>query len=92
MNLPASDRSAPMIPSTPTAPTRRSWQSVGLLFLLLTFSGRALAQTEVVVNFEKGQITGRWIDSFEEKGVIFSPAHAPTPGSSRCPAGRRRGS
>jgi hypothetical protein len=38
----------------------------------------AFAQTEVVVDFEQAEITGRWIDSWEEKGVVFTPAHAPT--------------
>jgi len=49
-----------------------------LLFLLLTFSRLVFAQTNVVVDFEKAEITGRWIESWEEKGVVFTPAHAPT--------------
>jgi hypothetical protein len=42
------------------------------------FSGVAFAQTNVVVDFEKAEITGRWIESWEESGVVFTPAHAPT--------------
>jgi hypothetical protein len=42
------------------------------------FLGSAVAQTEVVVNFGKAEITGRWVDSWEENGVTFTPAHAPT--------------
>src|SRR5476651_1154587 len=57
------------------APVRRI--TLGLLVLLLLFTGRVFAQTNVVVDFEKAEITGRWVDSWEEKGVIFTPAHAP---------------
>jgi hypothetical protein len=32
----------------------------------------------VVIDFEKAPITGRWIDSWEEKGVRFTPAHPPS--------------
>ena len=49
-----------------------------ILVLLLTFSGLVFAQTNVVVDFEKAEITGRWIESWEDKGVVFTPAHAPT--------------
>jgi hypothetical protein len=38
----------------------------------------AFAQTESVVDFEEAEITGRWIESWEAKGVVFTPAHAPT--------------
>lgn len=48
------------------------------IFLLLLAAARAFGQNEVVVNFEKAEITGRWIDSWEDKGVSFTPAHAPT--------------
>lgn len=48
------------------------------LFFLLLAAGRAPGQNEVVVNFERAEITGRWIDSWEEKGVTFTPAHNPT--------------
>ena len=37
-----------------------------------------IAQTEEVVDFEEAKITGRWVDSWEEKGVVFTPAHAAT--------------
>lgn len=30
------------------------------------------------MDFETAQITGRWIESWEEKGVVFTPAHTPT--------------
>ena len=48
------------------------------LFLLLPFGGLACGQTAVVVDFEKAELTGRWIESWEENGVVFAPAHAPT--------------
>jgi hypothetical protein len=48
------------------------------IFLVLLISARlAIAQSEVAVDFEKAEITGRWIESWEEKGVVFTPAHAP---------------
>src|SRR5688572_28347264 len=47
------------------------------VFLLLASTGFALAQSDVVVDFENAEITGRWIESWEEKGVVFTPAHAP---------------
>ena len=72
-----------MIPVTPLVKSRRVWPALSLLLLLLSFSSRALAQTEIVVNFEKGEITGRWIDSWEDKGVVFTPAHAPTRSSAK---------
>jgi len=50
---------------------------------LLLAAGRALGQAEVVVNFEKAEITGRWIDSWEDKGIVFTPAHAPTRSKAR---------
>jgi hypothetical protein len=50
-----------------------------VFFLLLTSARLVFGQTNVlVVDFEKAEITGRWIESWEEKGVIFTPAHAPT--------------
>ena len=52
--------------------------SVCLLLLLLTAGTRAFCQAEVVIDFQKAEITGRWVDSWEEKGVVFTPAHAPT--------------
>ena len=48
------------------------------VFLLLVSTRFALAQSDVVVDFEKAEITGRWIESWEEKGVVFTPARAPT--------------
>jgi len=51
---------------------------VSIFLVLLTLSGLAFAQTNVVVDFEGAEITGRWIESWEEKGVVFTPAHAPT--------------
>jgi hypothetical protein len=50
---------------------------LGLLLLFLTVSTRAFCQTEVIIDFQKAEITGRWVDSWEEKGVVFTPAHAP---------------
>lgn len=38
----------------------------------------AMAQTNKVITFDKAEITGRWVDSWEDKGVTFAPAHAPT--------------
>jgi hypothetical protein len=52
--------------------------TVGVLILLLLVTGRVFGQTNVVINFEKAEITGRWVDSWEEKGVSFTPAHPPT--------------
>jgi hypothetical protein len=46
-----------------------------LLFLLFVASVRA--QTNQVVTFDKAEITGRWVDSWADKGVVFTPAHAP---------------
>jgi hypothetical protein len=34
--------------------------------------------TNQVITFDKAEITGRWVDSWEDKGVVFAPAHAPT--------------
>jgi len=36
-----------------------------------------MAQTNEVITFDKAEITGRWIDSWGDKGVVFTPAHAP---------------
>lgn len=60
---------------------RKPRESIGtfsILLALLIVSGLALEPTEVVVDFEKAEITGRWIESWEEKDVVFTPAHAPT--------------
>ena len=48
------------------------------VFLVSLAASRAFGQTEVAINFEKGEITGRWIESWEDNGVVFTPAHAPT--------------
>lgn len=53
-------------------------QLVGVLLLLFLVACPAFARAQVVVDFEKAEITGRWVDSWEEKGVVFTPAHAPT--------------
>lgn len=34
--------------------------------------------TNELITFDKAEITGRWLDSWEDKGVIFTPAHEPT--------------
>jgi hypothetical protein len=48
-------------------------------FLFLVSSAMILsAQEETVVDFEQAEITGRWIEVWEEKGVVFTPAHEPT--------------
>ena len=57
------------------APVRRI--TFGLLTLVLLVTGRVSAQTNVVIDFANAEITGRWVDSWEEKGVIFTPSHAP---------------
>ena len=49
-----------------------------VFLLVLTAALPVFAQTEVVVDFEEAEITGRWVDSWEEAGVVFTPAHAPT--------------
>jgi metallo-beta-lactamase class B len=51
---------------------------LGVFLLFAGVSSRAFGQAEVVVDFQKAEITGRWVDSWEEKGVVFTPAHAPT--------------
>jgi hypothetical protein len=48
------------------------------LLLLLTSTYLAFAQTNIIVDFEKAEITGRWIETWEEQGVVFTPAYAPT--------------
>ena len=48
------------------------------MVLLLLVTGRVFAQTNVVIDFEKAEITGRWVDSWTDKGVLFAPAHSPT--------------
>jgi hypothetical protein len=53
------------------------------LLLLCFMSVPAFGQSEVVIDFEKADITGRWVDSWEDKGVVFTPAHAPTKSKAR---------
>ena len=54
------------------------WSFRFIVLLLVACGSLAFAQDEVVVDFEQAEITGRWIESWEEKGVVFTPAHAPT--------------
>jgi hypothetical protein len=49
-----------------------------LSFVVFTVGALSVAGAEVVIDFEQAPITGRWIESWEEKGVKFTPAHAPT--------------
>lgn len=59
--------------------TASRWPGLGVsLMLLLTSTRFAFAQSQVVLDFEKAEITGRWIESWEERGVVFTPANAPT--------------
>jgi hypothetical protein len=46
--------------------------------LSLILVAPALAQTNQVITFDKAEITGRWVDSWTDGGVVFAPAHAPT--------------
>ena len=49
------------------------------IFLVLLASAHlAFGQTEIALDFKKAEITGRWVESWEERGVVFTPAHAPT--------------
>jgi hypothetical protein len=52
--------------------------SLCLLLLSLLVTGRIYGQTEVIIDFEKAEVTGRWIESWKDKGVVFTPAHPPT--------------
>jgi hypothetical protein len=63
------------IPSIQPRPNRISGI---VLLLIVTWAGMVFAQSEVVVDFEKAELTGRWIESWEERDVVFTPAHAPT--------------
>ena len=58
-------------------PQARPWLLVIFLFLLLTSARLMSAPSEVVIDFEKAEITGRWVESWEDKGVVFTPAHPP---------------
>lgn len=63
---------------TPSVVSRPNRISGLVLLLLVIWAGTVSAQPEVVVDFEKAELTGRWIDSWEEGDVVFTPAHAPT--------------
>ena len=63
-------------PETRKIPVPSRWFA-GLLLALLAV-GRVFGQTEVKIDFDKAEITGRWVDSWENNGVVFAPAHAPT--------------
>lgn len=41
-------------------------------------AGCFCGQAETTIDFEQAEITGRWVDSWTNQGVIFAPAHAPT--------------
>ena len=49
-----------------------------ILAMLLSTAPFAFAESEIIADFEKAEITGRWIESWQEKGVVFTPAHPPT--------------
>lgn len=51
---------------------------VVFLWMLLSVPLAAAGPEPVVIDFEDAPITGRWVDSWEEKGVRFTPAHPPT--------------
>jgi hypothetical protein len=51
---------------------------LGLLILMSLVTGRVFGQTNVVIDFDQAEITGRWVDSWVDKGVLFTPAHPPT--------------
>lgn len=67
-----------MISSNLQQRTRQGHLRLSLLFLLAFGTARAFGQAEVVIDFDQAEITGRWIDSWTEKGVVFTPAHEPT--------------
>jgi len=48
------------------------------LLVLVTSTKLLSAQQETIVDFEQAEITGRWMQTWEEKGVVFSPAHEPS--------------
>jgi len=56
----------------------RLQKPVWCLIFAVLFARCALAQPEVVINFDRAEITGRWTNSWTEPGVVFTPAHAPT--------------
>ena len=46
-------------------------------FVVFLLVAPVMAQTNEVITFDKAEITGRWVDSWAYKGVVFTPAHAP---------------
>jgi hypothetical protein len=57
--------------------------AVFLAAIILVMVARpGMAQTNIssneTITFDKAELTGRWVDSWEDKGVVFTPAHAPT--------------
>src|ERR1043166_8897838 len=59
-----SERDCVRSTSRSAAAGRRQSFFVIFVFLLLSSTRFALAQSEVVVDFEKAELTGRWIDSW----------------------------
>ena len=55
-----------------------SLSCTSFLFAIIISAGSAFAQTNQVITFDKAEITGRWVDSWADDGVVFTPAHAPT--------------
>jgi len=59
---------------------------VGILFLTCRtapLTAQETAPHEVVIDFEQADLTGRWIESWEDQGVRFTPAHQPTKSKAR---------
>lgn len=56
-------------------------QTNGILIQATTGIGspqqNAAIFTNQIVIFDKAEITGRWVDSWADNGVVFTPAHAP---------------
>lgn len=56
-------------------------QTNGILIQATTGIGspqqNAAIFTNQIVTFDKAEITGRWVDSWSDNGVVFTPAHAP---------------
>ncbi|HSH16503.1 MAG TPA: hypothetical protein VLD18_10740 [Verrucomicrobiae bacterium] len=49
-----------------------------IVVFALAFGFLSVAGAEIVIDFEQAPVTGRWIEAWEEQGVKFTPAHAPT--------------
>ena len=56
----------------------RFQKPIGCLIFVFLLARCATAQSEVVINFDRAEITGRWTNSWTEPGVVFTPAHAAT--------------